>query len=134
MNNSEHPFDLVTEFHTIFNLPVNTVPALPSMKERNLRKKLLKEEYKEYLAAEEENDLVEIADALADQIYILCGTALSYGINLKDIFAEVHRSNMTKLDENGQPVVRADGKIIKSSKFEHPKVEEILIKHGWEPY
>jgi predicted HAD superfamily Cof-like phosphohydrolase len=134
MSNHKHPYDLVREFHSTFKLPDNEMPYLPNTKERNLRKKLLKEEYKEYLQAEEEDDLVEIADALADQIYIICGTALSYGIPLDKIFTEVHRSNMTKLDENGKPVVRADGKIIKGPKFEHPRVEEILIQHGWEPY
>ena len=115
----------VKNFHVAFEQRVGEKPGLPSKEERELRKKLLAEEYTEYVVAEYNNDLVEIADALADIIYIACGTAVSYGIPLDVIFEEVHASNMAKLVE-GKVLRRADGKIQKPEGWAPPDIERIL--------
>ena len=88
----------------------------------------MKEENDEYLDACEKGDLVEIADALGDMMYILCGTILSHGLQSKieEIFEEIQRSNMSKLDENGKPICREDGKILKSKKYFKPNISKIL--------
>jgi predicted HAD superfamily Cof-like phosphohydrolase len=74
---------------------------------------------------------VEIADALGDMLYILFGTALKHGLQhkLEAVFDEIHRSNMSKLDENGAPVVRADGKILKSTLYTPPNIKAVLENH-----
>ena len=115
----------VKEFHQAFGQRVGEKPELPSKEERELRKKLLAEEYTEYVVAEYKNDLIEIADALADIIYIACGTAVSYGIPLDRLFAEVHRSNMAKLVD-GKVIRRSDGKVQKPEGWTPPDVKSIL--------
>ena len=105
-------FSDVKEFQTAVGQHVGEKPELPSSKERELRIRLLKEEYEEYIQGECKNDLENIAKELADIIYIVCGTAVSYGIPLDRVFDEVHRSNMAKLVD-GKPVRRDDGKILK---------------------
>ena len=88
----------------------------------------MKEENEEYLEACKENDLVEIADALGDELYILCGTILKHGLQYKidEVFNEIQRSNMSKLDENGNPIFREDGKILKSDSYFKPNIKDIL--------
>jgi len=120
-------FKKVTDFHTAFNLPNNSIPELPSTEQRELRGKLLTEEFREYIDAEADNDLVEIADALADIIYIACGTANVYGIPLKKVFDEVHRSNMRKL-QDGKPLYREDGKVMKPEGWKPPNIKRIIDK------
>jgi predicted HAD superfamily Cof-like phosphohydrolase len=109
----------VKDFQVAFGLNVGTKPKLPMDDERLLRMRLLEEEYNEYIEAEVTNNIVEIADALADIIYIACGTAVSYGIPLDRVFAEVHRSNMAKLVD-GKPIRREDGKILKPEGWTPP--------------
>jgi phosphoribosyl-ATP pyrophosphohydrolase len=118
-------FTDVRAFQRAVGQHVGDKPEFPSKEERDLRKKLLAEEYSEYIVAEYKNDLVEVADALADIIYIICGTAVSYGIPLDDIFEEVHASNMAKLVD-GKVLRRADGKIQKPEGWEPPDIERIL--------
>jgi len=115
----------VKDFHQAFGQRVGETPELPSKEERELRRKLLAEEYTEYVVAEYNNDIVEIADALADIIYIACGTAVSYGIPLDDVFAEVHRSNMAKLVD-GKVIRRSDGKVQKPDGWTPPDIKAIL--------
>jgi len=115
----------VKDFHIAFGQRVSHKPDLPDEDERHLRKTLLAEEFNEYLEAEREDDIVEIADALADIIYIACGTAVSYGIPLDKIFDEVHRSNMAKLVD-GKPIYREDGKVMKPEGWTPPDIERIL--------
>lgn len=118
----------VMDFHIAFGLLISNKPELPSNEnERSLRMSLLTEEYEEYLEAEKDNDIVEIADALADIIYIACGTAVSYGIPLDKVFAEVHRSNMTKLVD-GKVLRREDGKVIKPTGWTPPDIAGVLNK------
>tara|TARA_B100002051_G_C16571744_1_gene552958 strand:- start:303 stop:692 length:390 start_codon:yes stop_codon:yes gene_type:complete len=96
----------------------------------DLRFRLMQEENLEYLEAAKNKDIVEIADALGDILYILCGTILTHGLQHKivEVFDEIQRSNMSKLDANGKPVFREDGKILKGPNYFQPKIKEILDK------
>ena len=96
----------------------------------DLRFRLMQEENLEYLEAAKNKDLVEVADALGDILYILCGTILTHGLQHKivEVFNEIQRSNMSKLDINGKPVFREDGKILKGPNYFKPNIKEILEK------
>ncbi|MEO9257579.1 MAG: nucleoside triphosphate pyrophosphohydrolase family protein [Crocinitomicaceae bacterium] len=121
----------VETFHTSFGIQNNYSPTTElKEKEIELRFNLMKEENEEYLEAAKNNDLVEIADALGDQLYILCGTILKHGLQDKivEVFEEIQRSNMSKLDENGKPIYREDGKVMKSSLYFRPNIQSILDK------
>jgi predicted HAD superfamily Cof-like phosphohydrolase len=119
----------VREFHESFRITNRHEPSVDlSEKEILLRFNLMKEENEEYLEAAQRGDLVEIADALGDVLYILCGTINAHGLQDKmaDIFEEIQRSNMSKLDENGQPIYREDGKVLKSNRYFRPDIKSIL--------
>jgi predicted HAD superfamily Cof-like phosphohydrolase len=88
--------------------------------------RLLEEEVEEFAAASAARDLVEIADALGDLVYVAYGSAVTYGIDLDAVLAEVHRSNMSKLDADGHPVLRSDGKVMKSDRYTPPDVAGVL--------
>ena len=122
-------FTDVRDFHQAFAQRIGDKPEFPGDDERKLRVKLLREEFTEYLDGESFNDLVEVADAIADIIYIACGTAVSYGIPLDDVFAEVHRSNMAKLVD-GKVIRRPDGKVQKPEGWMPPDVKRILEEHN----
>lgn len=115
----------VKEFQTAVGQHVGSKPEFPDPAERELRIRLLKEEYEEYIQGECRNDLENIAKELADIIYIVCGTAASYGIPLDKVFDEVHKSNMTKLVD-GKPIRREDGKILKPEGWQPPDIKSIL--------
>ncbi len=131
----ETPFTLskainhVRDFHNAFRVPVRHTPSteLPE-NEIELRFNLMKEENEEYLEAAKNGDIVEIADALGDMLYILCGTINAHGLQEKmaSVFEEIQRSNMSKLDDNGQPIYREDGKVMKSSNYFKPDIRSIL--------
>ena len=78
------------------------------------------------------HDIVEIADALTDMLYVLLGTFIAHGLQdiAEELFAEVHRSNMSKLDEQGKPIFREDGKVLKSDQFSDPDLRSIIAKIG----
>jgi predicted HAD superfamily Cof-like phosphohydrolase len=119
----------VKEFHEVFGLDYNETPtANVEMRMVELRHRLMQEENDEYLEACKDNDLTQIADALGDKMYILFGTIIAHGLQYKieEIFDEIHRSNMSKLDENGKPIYREDGKILKSKNYFLPRIGEIL--------
>ena len=99
-------------------------------KDIELRYNLMNEENSEYLEAAKNGDIVEVADALGDQLYILCGTILKHGLQHKivEVFTEIQRSNMSKLDINGKPIYREDGKVLKSSLYFRPNIKAILEK------
>jgi predicted HAD superfamily Cof-like phosphohydrolase len=121
----------VKEFHISFGLGVseNMIADLGEAK-NNLRFNLMDEENKEYLEAAQNNDLVEVADALGDMLYILCGTILEHGMQYKieEVFNEIQRSNMSKLGEDGKPIYREDGKVLKGPNYFKPNIEIILNK------
>lgn len=120
----------VAEFHEVFQIGNADKITLISERDYTLRYNLIKEENEEYLHACQNNDLVEIADALGDQLYILFGTILKHGLQhkIEEVYDEIHRSNMSKLDEKGQPIFREDGKILKSSLYFKPNIKNILDK------
>jgi len=120
-------FTDVRDFHQAFGQRIGEKPEFPDQAERDLRINILAEEFYEYRNAELTDDLIEVADALADIIYIACGTAVSYGIPLDELFAEVHRSNMAKLVD-GKVIRRADGKIQKPADWTPPDVRGVLDK------
>lgn len=111
------------------NVPTTDVPA--SVKE--LRCALVEEETAELRAAVEADDVIGIADALADLLYVTYGAALTFGIPIEAVFAEVHRSNMTKLDQDGAPIYRADGKVMKGPNYSPPVLLPILTAAGYSP-
>jgi len=118
------------EFNKVFKLgETPNKPTLISKKEFILRFDLMKEENDEYLEACKENDLTEIADALGDQLYILCGTILKHGLKhkIEEVFDEIHQSNMSKLDQDGKPIFREDGKVLKGENYFSPKIKEMLF-------
>lgn len=119
----------VKEFHTSFGLGVKETPTGDLGENKNLlRFNLMKEENEEYLEAVQNNDIVEIADALGDMLYILCGTILEHGLQhkIEEVFDEIQRSNMSKLGEDGKPIYREDGKVMKGPNYFKPNFEEIL--------
>ncbi|WP_103070791.1 pyrophosphohydrolase domain-containing protein [Aquimarina sediminis] len=121
----------VQEFHTSFKLGYKNEPIADLGEAKNtLRFNLMKEENEEYLEAAQSNDLVEVADALGDMLYILCGTIIEHGMQhkIEEVFNEIQRSNMSKLGEDGQPIYREDGKVLKGPNYFKPNIKEILDK------
>jgi predicted HAD superfamily Cof-like phosphohydrolase len=119
----------VKEFHTAFGLGVSQeMKACLGEQKNTLRFNLMKEENEEYWEAVQNNDLVEIADALGDMLYILCGTILEHGLQhkIEAVFDEIQRSNMSKLGEDGSPIYREDGKVMKGPNYFKPNFEDIL--------
>lgn len=122
----------VADFHIACDQPVRGVPAICAPEEVRLRERLIKEEVLETLTAMDKGDLVEIADGLADIMYVVIGTAHHYGIPLEAVWNEVQRSNMTKPDpETGKVKKREDGKILKGPGFSPADVGKVLRDYGW---
>ncbi|QOD60320.1 nucleoside triphosphate pyrophosphohydrolase family protein [Polaribacter haliotis] len=119
----------VHAFHTAFKLNIQETATVNISDERKkLRFELMKEENEEYLEAAQNNDLVEVADALGDMLYILCGTIIEHGMQdkIEEVFNEIQRSNMSKLGEDGKPIYREDGKVLKGPNYFKPNIKEIL--------
>lgn len=125
----------VKEFHTAFKLNESQNYKLNPQISK-LRYDLMREENEEYLVACNQNDEIEIADALGDQLYVLIGTILSHGLEnkIEEVFNEIHKSNMSKLDENGQPLYNDRGKVMKSKLFFKPDIKKVLYEQDSEPY
>jgi predicted HAD superfamily Cof-like phosphohydrolase len=121
--------DAVKLFHNTYGLGVSEdLKADLGTQKNNLRYELMKEENEEYLEAVQNNDIVEIADALGDMLYILCGTILEHGLQhkIEAVFDEIQRSNMSKLGDDGKPIYREDGKVMKGPNYFKPNFEAIL--------
>ncbi len=138
----------VAEFHTLFDHPVSKEPKTVDRDLALLRHRLIVEELDEFYEGIENDDVVEIADALGDLIYVVCGAALVYGIDLESVVDEIHRSNMTKLEPcvvcagsgffrdegkcqdcdgtGGYVLRRDDGKVLKGSRYERPDIHLVL--------
>lgn len=119
----------VKEFHDTFGITGEETPqAIISETDYTLRYNLMKEENEEYLEACKQGNLTEIADALGDKMYILFGTILKHGLQhkIEEVYNEIHRSNMSKLDANGEPIYREDGKILKSELYFKPNIKGVL--------
>jgi predicted HAD superfamily Cof-like phosphohydrolase len=125
----KNQLNAVKEFHEAYGLGVSdTLKGSLGEQKDLLRYNLMKEENEEYLEATKQNDVTEIADALGDMLYILCGTMLEHGLQhkIEEVFAEIHRSNMSKLDKNGKPIYREDGKVMKGPNYFKPNIEAII--------
>jgi|TARA_B110000211_G_C14092033_1_gene559704 predicted HAD superfamily Cof-like phosphohydrolase len=121
----------VHKFHTAFGLGIENNPtAALDAKKNLLRYELMREENEEYLEAANNKDLVEVADALGDMLYILCGTIIEHGMQdkIEEVFNEIQRSNMSKLGADGKPIYREDGKVLKGPNYFKPNIKEILEK------
>lgn len=119
----------VKEFHQAFGLGLSETPKGDLGESKNLlRYNLMKEENEEYLEAVQNDDKIEIADALGDMLYILCGTIIEHGLQhkIEEVFDEIQRSNMSKLGEDGKPIYREDGKVMKGPNYFKPDFSLIL--------
>jgi predicted HAD superfamily Cof-like phosphohydrolase len=127
----KNKIEAVKAFHKAFKLDyINSPKADLGVDKHTLRFNLMKEENEEYLEAANTNDLVEVADALGDMLYILCGTIIEHGLQhkIEDVFNEIQRSNMSKLGADGEPIYREDGKVLKGPNYFKPDIETILKK------
>ena len=116
-------------FHEAFGIKISNKPTLELSKDiLKLRHSLMVEENNEYLKAVEERNLIEVADALGDMLYILCGTILTHGFQnlIEDIFDEIQSSNMSKLGDEGKPIYRNDGKVLKGPNYKKPNIKKFL--------
>ncbi len=123
---------LMREFHRTFRHPIADKPHVPEDALRMLRLRLLTEEFREYHEEETEvmsPSLPKIAKELADDLVIAFGTAVAYGIPMDEVFKAVHESNMSKLGDDGTPIKRPDGKVLKGPNYKAPDVEGILRRH-----
>ena len=122
-------FQRVKEFMKSFGQEVKSKPAWPHWETMDLRIDLIQEELGELKDAIVDGDgtLVDVADALSDLLYVVYGAGHSFGINLDNCFTEVHRSNMSKLSEDGKPIYREDGKVLKGPNFSEPDLTSILF-------
>lgn len=129
-----HPIDPVealVECHRVQRLVSNEIPTLDVPDDiKALRCALIEEEAREFRDALEADDIVEVADAIGDLLYVVYGAARTFGIPVRAVFAEVHRSNMTKLGRDGEPIFRADGKVLKGPDFSPPDLMPILKAAG----
>ena len=119
----------VQDFHNAFGLGVKETPIAKLSEEKlKLRFDLMAEENEEYFEAAQNNDLVEVADALGDMLYILCGTILEHGMQYKieEVFNEIQQSNMSKLGSDGKPIYREDGKVMKGPNYFKPDILKVL--------
>ena len=120
------PFELVGDFMEAFGQEVNVEPTLRDRDTQDLRLDLIAEELEELDLAVKNNDIVEVADALTDLLYVVYGAGHAFGIDLDECFSEVHESNMSKLDKNGKPIYREDGKVLKGPNYAPPNLENLV--------
>ena len=119
-------FEKVKEFMTTFGQEVKNKAEFPNEKIVELRKKLIDEEFNELKVAINENDLIEVADALTDILVVTYGAGVAFGIDLDKCFKEVHRSNMSKLSEDGKPIYNEFGKVMKGPNYFKPNLKQYL--------
>ena len=125
----KHQLEAVKIFHEIYNLNYKESPTTNIGTDKiNLRFNLMAEENEEYLEAAKNNDLIEVADALGDMLYILCGTIIEHGMQdkIEEVFDEIQKSNLSKLGENGKPIYREDGKVMKGPNYFKPDILKIF--------
>ena len=119
-------FEKVGDFMEAFGQRVEMEPTWPDFNTRELRLELIQEELEELSDAVADRDMIQIADALTDLLYVVYGAGHAFGLDLDECFEEVHRSNMSKLGENGRPIHREDGKVMKGPGYFEPDLENIL--------
>ena len=121
--------DSVKKFHETYNIGYSNSPlANLGIDKNSLRFNLMDEENKEYLEAANNNDIIEVADALGDMLYILCGTIIEHGMQdlIEDVFDEIQKSNMSKLGLDGNPIYREDGKVMKGPNYFKPNFSKFF--------
>ena len=120
----------VQQFQETYGMPVINTPSLPSNDRCDMRQEILEEEVKELKEALNERDIVKVQDALIDCLYIIFGTMHEFGLAsvAERCFDEVHRSNMSKLDADGKPIYRADGKVLKGENYTPPNLKDIIFQ------
>jgi len=119
----------VKKFHNTYKLGYSETPIANLGNSKNkLRFSLMSEENEEYLEAANNDDIIEVADALGDMLYILCGTIIEHGMQdiIEDVFDEIQRSNMSKLGEDGEPIYREDGKVLKGPHYFKPNFKKFF--------
>ena len=119
-------FDKVGTFMKTFGQEVKTKPSFSTDKINKLRLDLIKEELTELIEAMNNRDLLEVADALTDILYVTYGAGHAFGINLDKCFEEVQNSNMSKLDENGKPIYNEHGKVMKGPNYFKPDLSKFI--------
>ena len=119
-------FDKVKEFMNTFGQEVKKTAEFPNQKIIELRKKLIDEEFNELKEAIDDDDIIEVADALTDILVVTYGAGAAFGINLDKCFEEVHRSNMSKLSEDGKPIYNEFGKVMKGPNYFKPNLKQYL--------
>ena len=119
-------FEKVKNFMLTFGQEVKNKPSFSSEKINNLRYNLIKEELEELRDAIDKKDLLEVADALTDILYVTYGAGHAFGLNLDHCFEEVQRSNMSKLDNNGNPIYNETGKVMKGPKYFKPNLKKFI--------
>ena len=125
------PVVALADSHHVQRLVANEIPTLDVPTDvKALRCALIEEEAREFRDALDADDIVEVADAIGDLLYVVYGAALTFGIPAREVFAEVHRSNMTKLGADGEPLLRADGKMLKGPNYSPPELLPILLAAG----
>ena len=121
--------DSVKQFHDTYKIGYSNDPIADlGPKKNKLRFKLMSEENEEYLDASNNNDIIEVADALGDMLYILCGTIIEHGMQdiIEPVFEEIQKSNMSKLGEDGNPIFREDGKVMKGPNYFKPDFKKFF--------
>lgn len=121
-------FEKVIDFMHTFNQEVKNSAEMPDEKIQKLRINLIEEELNELKEAIENKNMVEIADALTDILYVTYGAGAAFGIDLDECFKEIHNSNMSKLDKSGNPIYREDGKILKGPLYFEPDLKKIIFE------
>lgn len=124
------PFEMVREFHEAYGVDAPVAPTELAYKRQMLRFSLIEEELREYREAVSVPDnLANVAKELADLLYVVLGTAVEHGMTRFDeVFAEVHRSNMSKLGLDGKPILREDGKVLKGPNYTLADIKHLLMQ------
>ena len=123
------PINAVKKFHKAYELGINNSPTVDIDKDLiKLRFNLMKEENEEYFEAARKNDIIEVADALGDMLYILCGTIITHGFQnkIEEVFDEIQRSNMSKLGQDGKPIYNEAGKVMKGPGYFKPDLSKFI--------
>ena len=126
-NDFETNFEKVENFMRAFGQEIKPAPELADFNTAELRVELISEELDELCTAIDNDDIVEIADALTDLLYVVYGAGHAYGIDLDECFNEVHDSNMSKLGKDGKPIYREDGKVLKGPDYFAPNLADIIF-------
>ncbi|MDC0378714.1 MAG: nucleoside triphosphate pyrophosphohydrolase family protein [Flavobacteriaceae bacterium] len=125
----KHQIEAVKIFHEVYKLSYKENPTTDiGLDKIKLRFNLMAEENQEYFQAAKNNDLVEVADALGDMLYILCGTIIEHGMQdkIEEVFDEIQKSNLSKLGKDGKPIYRNDGKVMKGPNYFKPNISKVL--------